>query len=143
MTFGFDGPAYSRAVDRLAEGHAETIKVGHAALAVVYKTSPMRRNSSAPSSRRTPTASIKGLACLALGRHLKLQSEQIRALKEDPEAAKQWEALFIEEGSSKEGFARFMQRDPDALMKEAEAVLERTAREFGDVHRTRGRHPGR
>jgi thiol-disulfide isomerase/thioredoxin len=43
------------------------------------------------------------------------------------------EAMFIEEGSSKEGFARFSRRDPDALLKEAEAVLQRTIKEFGDV----------
>ena len=85
---------------------------------------------------KNPDQSIKGLACLALGRYLKHQSERVRSIREDPESAKRWETMFLEEGADKESFSRFIARDPDALMKEAEAVFERTIKEFG------GRQPG-
>jgi hypothetical protein len=70
VTFGFDGPEYSRAIDRLAERHTETRKVGHAALAVVYKTSPDVAKLLRAVIEKNPDRVIKGLACLAVGRHL-------------------------------------------------------------------------
>jgi thiol-disulfide isomerase/thioredoxin len=60
-----------------------------------------------------------------LGRYFKDHSERIRSIKEDPDEAKEFEAMFVEEGAGREYFARFMGRDPDALMKQAEAALER------------------
>ena len=41
--------------------------------------------------------------------------------------------MFLEEGGDKESFERFRRRDPDALMKEAEAAFERVVKEFGDL----------
>jgi hypothetical protein len=76
---------------------------------------------------------IKGLACLALGRYLKHQSDRVRDIRDDAEAAKAWEAVFVEEGSDKESFTRFRARDPDAMMKEAEAIFERIGKEFGSL----------
>ena len=48
------------------------------------------------------------------------------------------EAMFLEEGGDKESFERFRSRDPDALMKQAEAAFERVVKEFGDVPGGRG-----
>jgi peroxiredoxin len=50
--------------------------------------------------------------------------------------------MFLENGASREDFLRYCQRDPDALMKEAEAVLERTIEDFGDVLGEPGRTVG-
>jgi len=50
-----------------------------------------------------------------------------------PKQPRGGEAIFLEEGSTKEGFARFFAKDPDVLMKESEAVFERTLAEFADV----------
>jgi len=41
--------------------------------------------------------------------------------------------MFVEEGAGKERFARFHSRDPNALMKQAELVLDRAAGEFGKL----------
>jgi peroxiredoxin len=82
---------------------------------------------------KNPIRPIKGEASLRLGQYWKRQAELVRSLKDDPEQAKGWEAFFVEEGSDKAAFGRFAERDPDALTKEAEAVLERTAEEFGDL----------
>ena len=81
------------------------------------------------SSKRTPTHGSRGAPVL-LGQFLKRQAERIRDIREDPEAATAWEALFLEQGSDKEALARFRDRDPDAMMKQAEASLERVAKEF-------------
>ena len=82
---------------------------------------------------KNPDQYIKGLACLALGRYLKHQSERVREIREDPDSARAWEAIFVEEGSGKDSFARFRGRDPDAMMKEADAVFVRIGKEFGGL----------
>ena len=125
VTFGFDGPEFSRAIDRLAQNHAERRKVGHAALTLADSVSPSAEKLLRAVIEKNPDQYIKGLACLALGRYLKHQSERVRDIRDDPKSAKAWEAMFLEEGADKESFARFIGSDPDALMKEAEAMFER------------------
>ena len=134
VTFGFDGPAFDRAVDRLTE-QAGTTKVGLAGFGVSNKVSPAAEKLLRAILEKNDNHMIKGLACRALGQYLKDQSERLGLIRNDPVAAKQWEAMFLEEGSTKEGFARFLAQDPDALRKEAVTILERTVREFGDVPR--------
>ena len=107
--------------------------MGHAALALTGKASPAAERLIRAVVEKNPDPHIKGLACLALGQYLKHQSDRVRDIQEDPEAAKAWEAIFLEEGSSKESFTQFSGRDPDAMMKEAEGIFERIGKEFGDL----------
>ena len=104
--------------------------VGHAALALTGKASPAAKRLICAVVEKNPDPHIKGLACLALGQYLKHQSDRVRDIQEDPEAARAWEAIFLEEGSSKESFTQFSGRDPDAMMKEAEGIFERIGKEF-------------
>jgi thiol-disulfide isomerase/thioredoxin len=61
------------------------------------------------------------------------QAERVRTARADPDSAKRWEAMFLEEGSDKKCFARFIASEPDATTKEAEATLDRVDKKFGDV----------
>jgi RNA polymerase sigma factor (sigma-70 family) len=133
VTFGDDGPEFSRAIDLLAERHAESRKGGHAALVLTGKAAPAAEKLMRAVIEKNPDQYIKGLACLALGQYLKHQSDRVRDIRDDPEAAKAWEAIFLEEGSDKESFTRFRGRDPDAMMKESDAIFERIGKEFGGV----------
>jgi peroxiredoxin len=133
ITFGNDGPEFSRAIDLLAQGRAASRKAGHAALALTGKAAPAAERLIRAVIEKNPDQYIKGLACLALGQYLKHQSERIREIREDPEAARAWEATFLEEGSGKESFAQFSGRDPAAMLKEAETFFERIGREFGGL----------
>nr|WP_159452297.1 sigma-70 family RNA polymerase sigma factor [Singulisphaera sp. GP187] len=142
VTNGFDGPAFWRAVDRLAEPeHVKTIKVGHAALSVSHSVSPAAEKLLRAVLEKNDDHAVRGLACLALGQYLKNQAERLQGMA-DPEKAKEWERLFLENGSTKENIARFLANNPDNLMKEAEVVFERTAREFGEVPHARNENLG-
>ena len=137
---GFDGPEYDRAIDLLVS-QAGTGRVGRDAT-VVYSVSPSMERLFRAVIEKDPNRYTRGLACLWLGQYLKHQSERVRSLREDPESARRWEAMYLEEGAGKESFTRFIERDPDALMKGAEAALERTLKEFasepaGDDRMTR------
>jgi hypothetical protein len=84
---------------------------------------------------KNPDPTFKEWTCLALGPYFKHWSERVRRIRDDPESAKAWEAMIREVAGDKEYFSRFVGRDPDVLMTEAEAAFERTIKEFGDTSR--------
>jgi peroxiredoxin len=127
------GPKFDRAVDQLAERHAVNTLVGQDAGGLYDKVSPATERLLRAVIARNPMRPSRARASLALGRFFKNQSELVRRLREMPEEAPMWVAMFLENGASLEDFLHYCQRDPDALMKEAEAVLERTIGNFGDV----------
>ena len=133
VRFGALRPEVSRTVDLLAQNHAERRKVGDAALSLDTSASASAEKLLRAVIEKNPNRPLKGRACLALGRYLKRQSERVRSIREDPESAKAWEAMFLQDGADKEIFARFKESDPDALLAQAEAVLERTVKEFSDL----------
>ena len=124
----FDGPEYDRAVDLLVS-QAGTGRWARDAL-VVHSVSPSMERLFRAVIEKDPNPYTRGLACVWLGRYLKNQSERVRSLREDAETARWWEARYLEEGAGKERFTRFIQRNPDALMKRAEAALEQALKEF-------------
>jgi peroxiredoxin len=131
ITFGFDGFEFSQAIDRLAQNYADRRDVGEAALTLGQSVSTSSEKLLRAVVEKSPDQSVRGLACLALGRYLKHQAERVLTIREDPELVKRWETKFVDEGAGNEYFVRFINRDPDALMKEAESVFERTIKEFG------------
>jgi len=132
VQFGFDGPAYSRAIDCLAERHASLRRVGNTATSLVHSVSPSVEKLLRAVIEKNADPSIKGRACLALGQFLKEQSMRVRSIKEDPESVSAWRATFRKEGAPEESWARFLRQDPDALLTAAETMLERVVREFGN-----------
>jgi peroxiredoxin len=135
VKFGFDGPEFSRAIDRLVQNHVERRTVGDAASTLQHSVSPSAEKLLRAVIEKNPDPTFKGWTCLALGRYFKQWSERVSRIRDDPESAKGWEAMFLEEGADKEYFSHFAGRDPDVLMKEAEAAFERTIKEFGDTSR--------
>jgi RNA polymerase sigma factor (sigma-70 family) len=132
VQFGSNGPEFNRAIDQLVANHAERRKVGLAASSLVYSVSPSVEKLLHAVIDKSPDQPIKGMASLALGRFLKQQSLRVRSIRESPESAQRWETMFLEEGADKQSFSQFIARDPDALLKEAEVVFERTIKEFAD-----------
>ncbi len=135
INFGFNGPEFDRAIDRLAQNHAERRKVGLAASSLAHALSSSAEKLLRAVIEKGPDETIKGMACLALGRFFKHQSEHVRDIRGNPDSIKRWEAMFLEAGADKESFSRFLGRDPDALLKESEVCFERTIKEFGDKSR--------
>ena len=135
VKFGFDGPEFSRAIDRLVQNHVEKRNVGDAASTLQSCLSPSAEKLLRAVIEKNPDPTFKGWACLALGRYFKHRSELVRRIRDDPESAKAWEATFLQEAGDKEYFSRFVGRNPDGLMTEAEAAFERTIKEFGDTSR--------
>ncbi len=135
VQFGSNGPVFARAIDQLAQNHADRRKVGLAASSLVYAVSPSVEKLLRAVIEKSPDQPIKAMASLALGRFLKQQSMRVRSIRESAESMKRWETTFLEEGAAKENFRQFIARDPDSLLKEAESVFERSIKEFARAPR--------
>jgi RNA polymerase sigma factor (sigma-70 family) len=93
VKFGFDGPEFSRAIDRLVQNHVEKRTVGDAASTLQYSVSPSAEKLLRAVIEKNPDSTFKGWTCLALGRYFKHWSERVRRIRDDPESAKGWEAM--------------------------------------------------
>ncbi len=78
---------------------------------------------------RNPNRDDRAAACYWLAQHLSLQARVVRALRERPEDQKAYERYTAAAPISQ--FVR--EKDPEALEKASEALLERVAREFANV----------
>jgi hypothetical protein len=123
-------PEGRRALELLARDHVISDKIGPvcARLANLYspQIEPFLRDVIAKNVDHV----TKGQACLALGQHLKRQAELVRSLREDPRMVQRVGAM-AEFGP--ERVKELLAKDPDAIMTEAERLLERVVKEFGDV----------
>jgi thiol-disulfide isomerase/thioredoxin len=125
---------YARAINRLAERYASNQRLGYDAPGLVgggvsLSGERLLRAVVEKNTSRQP----RGLACLALGRYLRDQSDRARSIQTEPKQDRLWEDMLLAQGWTKEEFTRFSQRDPNALLKEAEAAFERCIEEFGDT----------
>ncbi len=117
------------------QNHIERRTVGDAASNLAGSVSPSAEKLLRAVIEKNPEPILKRETCLALGQYFKRSSERVRDIRDDPKSARAWEAVFLEEGADKDYFSRFAGRDPDVLMKEAEAAFERTIKGFGDTSR--------
>ncbi|HKB35126.1 MAG TPA: redoxin domain-containing protein, partial [Gemmataceae bacterium] len=75
-----------------------------------------------------PHRSIQAAACLSLGHFLHNRLQRVDLCKEQPELAKVFAALY-----GKEYIAMLLRQEREQAIKEIEAVLEQSARKYGDV----------
>ena len=135
----FDGSDFAHAIELLAAHHAANRMVGHAAMTLTHTSSPVAEKLFRAIIDKSPYRDIKGLACLSLGRYYKNLSEKVRSIREDADQARELKAMMIEQGADGEAFDRLAARDPEALMKQGEAALERAVSEYGDTSGQSGR----
>lgn len=128
-----NSPEADKALDRLAARHADHKRIGELAPRLVYSQSAAAETLLRAAAEKSPSRETKGQATLALGQWLKQKAELAARIKADPKLARRMEAMVGPRGTGKELLARLTTADPDALLKEAEAAFERTARDFGDV----------
>ncbi len=127
------GPDLSRAMELLAEKHANRIPVAHAALGLSRSFSPDAGKLFRAILAKNPRPNIQGQVCLALGRYFKQQAEMIVTAKESPWWAKSMETPLRESGAAQNDVDRYFQADPSMLTKQAEAQFERIVHDFNNL----------
>ena len=77
---------------------------------------------------KSPHKDVRGLACLALAQFLNNRMQRLDQVKEQPELAKEYEALF-----GKELLADLQRQDRARVAREVEALFEKAGKEYGEV----------
>jgi len=77
---------------------------------------------------KSPHKDVRGLACLALSQFLNNRMQRLDQVKEQPELAREYEALF-----GKELLAELQRQDRARVAREVETLFERAGKEYGDV----------
>ncbi len=121
----------TKAIDRLAARHAENPRLS--ALTDLLEQVP---GDSAETllraiAARNPDRGARGRASFMLGRWLNRRLELVQLVRDQPGRLAAMEDFLKNQGLDPALLAR---SDPTTLTKEAEAVFERVAKEYGDVH---------
>jgi hypothetical protein len=77
---------------------------------------------------RSPHNNVRGLACLALAQFLNNRMQRLDQIKEQPELAREYEALF-----GKEFISQLQRQERARVAGEIERLFEQAGKEFGDV----------
>lgn len=112
-----------RAWELLFRDHIESEKLGAVCQMLTFSFNPSSETRLRTLFEKSPHRDVKGKALLALGQLLKNRPDALQQFKDRPELAK---SLDVET-------KKLLERDPKTLAKEAESILERAEKEFGDV----------
>ncbi len=77
---------------------------------------------------RNPHKNVQGLACLALAQFLNNRMQRLDQIKEQPELAREYEALF-----GKKFLAQLQRQDRARVAREIETLFEQAGKEYCDV----------
>jgi outer membrane protein assembly factor BamB len=77
---------------------------------------------------KSPHKDVRGLACLALAQFLNNRRQRLDQIKEQPELAREYDALF-----GKEFIAQLHRQNRARVAREIETFFEQAGKEYGDV----------
>src|SRR5581483_7914049 len=77
---------------------------------------------------KNPHKNVQGLACLALAQFLNNRMQRLDQIKEQPELAREYEALF-----GKKFLAQLQRQDRARVAREIETLFEQAGKEYCDV----------
>jgi hypothetical protein len=116
-----------RALDLLAN-HVDNPKVGDVCLSLIYNPTSGGEKLMRAIAEKGSNDDAKAKATFSLGQFLKNTAGSIQTLKEQPEMHKAYEDAY-----GKDVVARMLERDPAAMMKEAEKLFETVGEKYGAV----------
>ncbi len=124
---GKDDPR-SKAIDIIIRDHVQSDKLGQVIQTMSY--SPEKENGQFLRAvmEKNSSKEMQGLACLAIGQHLKNRRMYAEMLKNRPEVAKQIEAQLGTDAAKE-----LKELDPKQYDKEIEQTFEQAAEKYPDV----------
>ncbi len=122
-----DSPG-ARAMALLLRDHVESDKLGEACRRIAYGFRKECEMFLRTAVDKSPHKDVQAQACLRLAQFLSARLQRLDLVKDRPEMAKRYEVLF-----GKNYVEALERRDHAEAVKEAEAVFERAAAQYGDV----------
>jgi hypothetical protein len=123
-----------KAFTLLARDHIRSDKLGPACLRLAFGFRREYERFLRAVLQKNPHRSVQAQACLALAHFLTSRGQRLDLTREQPELAREFADLF-----GKDYLEELQQQDRAAVVKEAEALCERAAKEYGDVELPDGR----
>jgi outer membrane protein assembly factor BamB len=124
---GKDSPG-ARAMTLLLRDHLRSDKLGPICLRINAGFRQEHETFLRTLLEKSPHKDVRGLACLGLAQFLNDRLRRLDQIKEQPELAKEYEALF-----GKDFLTRLQRQDRAGAAKEVETLFERAGKEYGDV----------
>jgi hypothetical protein len=118
----------ARAIAILLRDHVRSDRLGEACRRLSYGFSRECETFLSTVQEKNPRRDVRGLACLRLAQFLNGRVQRLDLLRERPDMARRYEGLF-----GKDYLADLLRRDRARAVKEAEALFERAAEQYGDV----------
>jgi hypothetical protein len=118
----------NRAVDLLLRDHLQSPKLAVAFPGLENMPYPAAEKLLRAAIEKNPHREVQGHASFSLAQCLKNKADGARYLKQHPAFARE-----LEQSGRKVLLKEFQQSDPDALVREAETVLQRVAAKYADV----------
>jgi thiol-disulfide isomerase/thioredoxin len=121
----------NRAMDILARDHPNSDGVGRVCLQMVDYPSIPRDKFIRAIYETTTNRIVKGRACLSLAEYLKTKAECMLKFREPPLTKEQ--KADLEEKYGRNYLDQIIKDDPKPLLEEADKLLERVVKDYGDV----------
>ncbi len=138
VQLGNGRPNASKAMERLAQKHADNPKLADAVTSIAYSSAPAAEALLRAIIKTNRDRIARGGATMALAQFLNRRVELIRALKAHDKRQGQYEQFLLAQGYDKDAIARLKTADPAALATEVESLFEKVAKEFGDINSGQG-----
>jgi hypothetical protein len=138
VQLGNGGKNALKAMERLAQKHADDAKVGPAVAGIAYSYAPVAETLLRAITEKNRDRTARGSALLALAQYLNRRVELIRALNQNDKRQSQYEQFLTAQGYDKDAIARLKTADPAALVTEAQTLFEKVEKEFADINNGRG-----
>lgn len=116
------------AIAILLRDHLNSDKLGEACKRVQFGFRQECETFLRTALEKSPHREIRGLACLRLAEFLSLRVERLALLKDQPDMARHYEAVF-----GKDYMGNLQSQDPAKAIQEAEAFYIQAGEKFGDV----------
>jgi hypothetical protein len=124
---GKDSPG-ARAMSLLIRGHLRSDRLGPICLRINAGFRKEHETFLRTLLERSPHKNVQGLACLALAQFLNNRLQRLDQIKEQPELAREYEALF-----GKDFLAELQKHDRARLAREIETLFEQAGKEYSEV----------
>jgi len=118
----------ARAIALLLRDHVQSDRLGEACRRMSYGFSRECETFLRAVQEKNPRRDVRGLACLRLAQFLNGRVQRLDLLRERPDMARRYEGLF-----GKGYLTELLRQDRAKAVKEAEALFERAAEQYGDV----------
>jgi hypothetical protein len=138
LQLGRGSDSAAKAINRLAEKHADSPKLASAVPGLAYSYAPTTETLLRAVIEKNKDRTARGNATMALAQYLNRKIEIVRAFKENAKRRGEYEQFLSGQGYDKAAIDQLAKADADAILAEVESLFDKVVKDFGDINSGRG-----